>query len=247
MHFQWKEIIATDAQSVLDTLNGEDGDPVESEEPINLDGADVVLDVLCPEWYVLIEIQAAALRVLPSIRLQYVKGYQDRDVEYRQLDQLGQMNVDADKMARTYQHLHGAVRPFVFLFDYAGAHLIGPKGTITAHHGRTLRRLATTSPVHEYLTNTRYNWPPSTADFINWAAHQGALKKQDKRRIHFTKLVFDILPTTSRANKFDNGHRTCPSCPHRNEDRDHILRCPSPSRQEWVDNFLSSLSVFPLL
>ena len=242
MHFQWKGILATDAQSVLDTLSGEDGDPMESEEPINLDGADVVLDVLCPEWDVLKEIQAA-LRVLPGIRLQYVKGHQDRDIEYSQLDQLGQMNVDADEIAKTYQHLYGAIRPLVFMSDRTRAHLIGPTGTITAHPGRALRRLATTPPVLEYLTN-KYNWSTSTADFINWAAHQGALKKQDKRRIHFTKLVFDILPTTSQANKFDKGHRTCPSCPHGHEDRDHILRCLSPSRQEWRDDFLSSISAF---
>jgi hypothetical protein len=131
--------------------------------------------------------------------------------------------------------------PVSLMSALSRAYLIGPMGQSTAHQGRTLRRLATTPPLLGYLTN-RYKRTPFTADFINWAAHQGVLKKKGKHRIQLTKLVFDILPTTNQVNKFDKGHCTCPSCPQPHEDCDHILlRSPSPSRHEWRGNFLSSI------
>jgi hypothetical protein len=49
MHFEWKGNIATDAQSVHNTFNGDNGDPMVSKDPINLDGLEVVLDVVYPE------------------------------------------------------------------------------------------------------------------------------------------------------------------------------------------------------
>ena len=54
----WKGKIATDSQNVLNTLGGGDVDPQEARNvPINIDGATAVLDVLCPDWDNLIEIQ----------------------------------------------------------------------------------------------------------------------------------------------------------------------------------------------
>jgi hypothetical protein len=54
----WKGKIATDSQNVLNTLGGGDVDPQEARDvPINIDGATAVLDVLCPDWDNLIEIQ----------------------------------------------------------------------------------------------------------------------------------------------------------------------------------------------
>jgi hypothetical protein len=61
--------------------------------PSDLDDGCVVLDVLRPEWDVLIEIQEA-LRSLPGVTLQYVKGHQDcNNDDYQQLSLMAQLNV----------------------------------------------------------------------------------------------------------------------------------------------------------
>ena len=104
MHEEWSGEIATDSKSVLDTLNEGDTDPHDEELPVDLDDGCVVLDVLRPEWDVLIEIQEA-LRSLPGVTLQYVKGHQDRDNEYQQLSLMAQLNVDADHMAGEFSGL----------------------------------------------------------------------------------------------------------------------------------------------
>jgi hypothetical protein len=79
---------------------------------------------------------------------------------------------------------------------------------------------------------------------INCYAQRRALGKMIKRRAHFTKLIFDILPTNSQLNKFDNGKRTCPTCTGTAEDRDHILRCFARRRVTWRIDFMESIEDF---
>ena len=74
MQFQWTGIIGTDSQSLLDTINGKDVEPQAETDPIPIHGATVVLDVLCPDWDILIEIQSAK-ELLPAVKLQYVQGH----------------------------------------------------------------------------------------------------------------------------------------------------------------------------
>lgn len=73
--------------------------------PADLDFNRVVLDVLSPEWYVLIEIQHSMKR-LSGVRLEYIKGHQDQDTPHKRLSVLAQLNVDAaDRLAGEYQVL----------------------------------------------------------------------------------------------------------------------------------------------
>ena len=110
MHqFPWQGVLGTDSQSLLDTLSGKDKDPQAETDPINIHGAQVVLDVLCPDWDVLIAIQQSQ-KQLPELKLQHVRGHQDRTTAYARLDQMGQLNVDADARAGQFQDEHGAYR-----------------------------------------------------------------------------------------------------------------------------------------
>lgn len=102
-------IVATDSQSVLDTLFGHDELRREKgrDEPINLSELSIILNCLSPAWDNLIEIQAV-LSQLPNIRLAYEIGHQDRNRSYHELDEVGQLkNVDADAKASEYQDAHG--------------------------------------------------------------------------------------------------------------------------------------------
>ncbi|KAI2506267.1 hypothetical protein MHU86_8202 [Fragilaria crotonensis] len=84
------------------------------------------LDPMIPEWDLLTEIRNT-LRGLPFVQLVYVKGHQDNDKSYRQLNQMAQMNVDADHMAGRYQTALGRAHPFALMSPTTGTHLIYPE------------------------------------------------------------------------------------------------------------------------
>jgi hypothetical protein len=108
------------------------------------------LDVQCPEWDILSCI-IATLSKFPHLKLQYVKGHQDRTAAYERLPLLAQLNVDADDMATKYQCKYGASRPFVLLTQLAGVHLVSlkGKGTHTSKYATAIRHQATV-PIQDY-------------------------------------------------------------------------------------------------
>ena len=242
MHWSWKGVIGTDSQSLLDTLNGKEVDPQTEDIYLHPPCSKVVLDVLCPEWDILIEIQHAKEQ-LPDVTWQYVQGHQDRNKPYEELCVMAQLNVDADRKAAQFQAEHGEYRGNVPLTNRGRAHLLGTQGTITSKYAKKIRYMAAESPLRLYLLQ-KHEWSPAIYNSINWDAHGSALQKVNQRRIHYTKLVHDILPTTHLANRYDKGNRTCPQCPSEIEDRDHVLRCPSASAAIWRTRFQETLLIF---
>ena len=211
MTFPWTGVIGTDSQSLLDTLFGKDETRLkrDRDEPVNMEGAQVVLNCTCPDWDILIEIQESLS--------QHVKGHQDRERAYHTLDQMAQLNVDADARAGQYQDNNGATRPIALMTTRTKVHLLGNQGTVTSHYDKYLWTAATTLPLQTHLMD-KYSWSRRILETINWDAHRRAIKRMYKRKPHLTKMVFDILPTTSMLNKYDNGRRTCPSCQCLHED-----------------------------
>ena len=238
----WPGILATDAQSVLDTLQCGTRDIQEAETPVDLDLGKVVLDVLCPEWDILIEIQAAS-KLLPHLRLQYVRGHQDDEKDYSQLDLMGQLNVNADAEAKQFVRDHGASRPQALMTPLTRCHLQFEDGTVTGHYARALQEAATTKPLKDYLQE-KHGWSTVTTHVINWKGHGDALTRVPNKRTHLIKLVNDILPTHGMANKFDKGTRQCPTCPSTQEDKDHVIKCAHRTRHLWRDTFRMQLDQF---
>ena len=154
---------------------------------MDLDSGSVVLDVLRSDWDILIEIQATC-KLLSGVVLQYVKGHQDRDKPYAQLDLLGQLNVDADAQADKFQIEHGAHRPFVILSPLTRAHLLLTDGTITGKYSYALQYEATVKPIRDYI-QTKNKWSPFTMRLINWEAHGQALQRTSKQRTHNVKML----------------------------------------------------------
>ena len=158
---------------------------------------------------------------------------------------MAQLNVDADAKAGQYQDAHDAPRPQVLMTAHASAHICDHNGTITSHDYPERIRVCVTAPALCQYLREKYKCSEAIFDSINWEVHRGALQKLNKQRIHYTKMVFDILPTMSQANKYDNGKRTCPACDCLHEDRDHVLRCPHVSTAEaWRSEFDLELSEF---
>jgi hypothetical protein len=235
----WHGVLATDSQSVLKTLGGGDKKCLALDEPVHIDGTKVVLDVLCPDWDILIEIQSA-LEHLPGLSLKYVKGHQDDKLPYEQLPLLARLNVDADTMAGQFQNNHGQDRPLVLLTSQARVQIHLIEGTVTSSLATNIRHAYCGPPLLEYI-QTQNKWSEAITASINWQAHGSALRKQIPRRCHYVKLVHDILPTHSQKNRMDKGKHTCPCCTSLQEDRDHILRCPSADRNKWRHQFLATL------
>ncbi|KAI2511880.1 hypothetical protein MHU86_2396 [Fragilaria crotonensis] len=147
MFGEWTGTIGTDSQSLLDRLFGKQK---EGQEPLEYVATHLQpLDVLTPEWDLLIEIQAS-LRRLPDIRLQYVKGHQDNDTPYQRLSLMSQLNVDADKLATRYQEEFGMSRPHV---------LMSPNGSISSskrRHGHCKLRRSNSVCSHRSWTSRIY-------------------------------------------------------------------------------------------
>jgi hypothetical protein len=240
MHDPWIGIMGTDSKSLLHVLLGKEKNPEphHTDNQFRIAGEDVVLDVLRPDWDVLIEIQHAMKR-LPEVQLQFTRGHQDRHTRFARLPLISQLNVEADDMAAIYQNEYGCDRPIVLMSPRTRAHLVSKEGTITANYPGALR-VAYSGPQLQRYIQQRNKWSDATMA-IFWTSHGTALQNHFPLRLHFSKLVHDILPTTAHVNKMDKGKRQCPTCSHTLENRDHIIRCPHPTRNKWRHALLTAL------
>ncbi|KAI2493087.1 hypothetical protein MHU86_21471 [Fragilaria crotonensis] len=145
----WQGILATDSLSLIDTIRGvtrhDMGEAVD-EAHLAHDPTLVPLDPFIPDWDLLVNIRRL-LKEMPGLKLQHVRGHQDRRIAYRQLSLLAQLNVDADKLANTYQRDHGAIRPIAHLTEGAGVHLVTAQGSITSNYIKAIRHQATYKPL----------------------------------------------------------------------------------------------------
>jgi hypothetical protein len=197
-----------------------------------------------PDWDVINEInwirESGGIKIG---RISHIPGHQDRKKRYDELSLPAQLNVDADALAREYQTLYGQARPKVLLFPHAGAHIHTAKGTCTAHIPKMLRCAEHEEPLASYIRQ-RNCWDLVIFNSIDWDAHGHAIKKNNRQRIHITKLVHDILPTNKVVYRRDPTAQLCIECQTRQvEDRDHVLRCPHSSRARWRDQFLAAIEV----
>ena len=239
MHEPWEGVLATDSQGVIDTLQEGDRDLQDQEVPIDLDRGNVTLDCLRPDWDILIEIQSA-LKQMPRVTLQYVRGHQDDTTPYCALDIMGQLNVNADKQAGLFNQLYGAYRGSVPISPLARAHLQLPDGTITSRYSEVLLHEATAKPLLAYLKR-KNGWNTPTLRSIHWEAHAHALNSTTNPHTHMVKFLHKMLPTHAQANKFDGGTRKCPLCGSLHKDFFHIISCEHPSRVQWRTTFLTEL------
>ncbi|KAI2499830.1 hypothetical protein MHU86_14647 [Fragilaria crotonensis] len=182
MHERWTGIVATDSQSLLDTLSGETSLDENHNVPIDLDFSRVVLDVLIPEWDILIEIQQS-LKRLPGVRLEYIKGHQDEESSYENLSLLAQLNVDADRIASEYQELFSSRTPFAIMSPSVGAHLVLRDGTVTSKYSEVIEMEATGQPLIEHL-RLRNSWTIPVFDTIDWSPHGTLLKRLKNKQTH---------------------------------------------------------------
>ncbi len=235
MHEVMHGVIGTDSQSLLDKLMSRQDQGLGKSNPVQL-------DELTSEWDLLIEIQQG-LQLLPGVSIICVRGHQDNKTTYDRLPLLAQLNVDADKLAGRFQNQQGTTLPFVLLSPRTGVNLEHRSGTITSKYEDTIRYLAT-GPVLQHQIKKKYAWSDSTMRSIHWQAHGRVFRNHMTSKVHISKLVHDCLPTHSLINKFDSGHRKCPTCGNIDETRNHIIQCLHPERHKWRKSWWRELSSF---
>jgi exonuclease III len=232
----WEGVIATDSLSILQALAGQGAVDTEDEQPEEQQGAGdtaiypVRFDVLKADWDVLIEIQAMT-KHFPAVKMMHVKGHQDQDMDYEDLSEYAQMNVQADELANQYHQRHGDVSFTAPLMPLTCVQLDIQQGTVTRKFTKTLRNDHGSKELSHHQC-TKYGWSRKTYNSIEWEVHGKVLKKRLTQQNHFVKMVNDILPTNAQVNKYDKGKRTCSQCQCK-ETQDHIMQCPSPTRQKW--------------
>ncbi|KAI2509155.1 hypothetical protein MHU86_5274 [Fragilaria crotonensis] len=246
-HDQWYGVVATDSQSLIDTVLQRNI----KQEHSGVDSTFIggaqrqikthPLDPTLPDWDVIRGIQVL-LQQMPELKLKHVKGHQDRDIPYRHLSLLAQLNVDADAQASQYQRDLGSYRPDVLLTEWAGVHLEFPSGTVTAHYEAALRYQATAPALQAHMQE-RHSWSPQTMAAINWKAHGSALRRHLKKRTFLVKLVHGILPTNLHLHRSDQRRNRCPSCQSVAESWQHIPCCPSDAHTSWRNSFLKTMEV----
>ena len=192
-------------------------------------------DILAKIWKTILELEEGSR---PNIV--HIKGHQDKDKQYAELDLPAQLNVDADKLADQYI----AANPNknyreVPLLPTSGAQLNLPEGTATHKYKRELRLARTTEPLRQKLM-TRNNWTVDVLEDIDWEAYRRALNRHHRHRTSLIKYHHGILPVGKHVHQYDKKYpESCPSCTAPTENQDHLHRCPS--RQQWRTKCLQDM------
>ena len=228
---QWHGIIATDSQSLLDTIMDGKYKQDNNDEPHPCTVKPLrYLDVMAPDWDITSSIVTTA-QSMTGVALQYIRGHQDRTQTYEQLTLLAQLNVDADEMATQYQRHHGNPRPHVLLTDTAGVGLNTSDGSITKRFAPTIRYQASAPELQRYIQE-RKKWSLHVFQSAKWTAHGTAsLRARIEKRTHLIKLLHGILPTGKVLHRKDTIRNRCPACKQTMEDWQHIMRCNDKTRQ----------------
>ena len=182
------------------------------------------------------------LRTLPFVSIGWIKGHQDDETDYNELDLPAQLNCDADKLADNAHQLQLLTTKIQFPGSQIQIH--HNQSPVTSKFRATLRKCIKTGPMMDHLCKTNH-WTQTIFDQINWEAHKQSVSNSDLPGKFVSKLVHNLLPTGSRVHKYKPfyDHR-CPSCGEPQEDQYHLLRCQHPDRLKWTTNFFEDIRKF---
>ena len=219
----------------LDTLTNVD-EPL--HKPLTAD------HTLSPEWDLLSNIDP----LMPYHNewlftdIVWIKAHQDDRKPYSTLDLEAQLNCDADQLAAdVHNHKPRKLYNVVPLSRACPVHFDLSNSTVTSKLPNKIRRSWNNSKLKEHIAKTN-NWTPQTTKTVDWNLHKRSLSKQIGKKIHYCKLVHDILPTNSFLSKYEPTKLSnCARCQYEHEDRDHIIKCPSSDI--WFKNLILQLQM----
>ena len=169
----------------------------------------------------------------------WVKGHQDKNTAYRDLNLEAQLNVDADKFAGDFQLEKGKFRPMVFLLPSCDAMLSIRGISITSNYRKQLIRAYVEPEYIQYL-QYKFQWSNEIIEAIAWKCLSLAIQRIN-RDVLITKVCNDLLPTADTLYKRKYQlHDTCILCQNK-ETRDHLLQCTAPTRIKWRRQYIITI------
>jgi len=199
---------------------------------------------LLPEHDIITEI-AATLRDLPvQIDFQWVKGHQDSNKSYNELEIPARLNCDADRAASLYQWPANKSHQKIPPLPNTPCQLVINNKIITSHIKQHIRSEATEPELMEYLKK-KFLWDDHTLTTIDWNSFQQIIQKYTTQRSTVVKHLHAISPTGHIAHR-NNTHmpHDCPACAHPEEDNMHLLTCTHESRISWRADTIAAIACY---
>ena len=199
---------------------------------------------LLPEHDIMTEI-AATLRDLPvQIDFQWVKGHQDSNKSYNELDIPARLNCDADRAASLYRWPTNKSHQKIPPLPNTPSQLVINNKIITSHIKQHIRSEATEPELMEYLKK-KFLWDDHTLTTIDWNSFQQVIQKYTTQRSTVVKHLHAISPTGHIAHR-NNTHmpHDCPACAHPEEDNMHLLTCTHESRISWRADTIAAIACY---
>lgn len=196
---------------------------------------------LQPEQDVINEI-ATTLKQLPVfVDMEWVKGHQNSRTPYTSLPLNAQLNCDADVEATNARQAILQQQQTVPPLPSTPCQLIIQGKSVTRRIKRNVQEVASISNHKQYLKG-QFSWDEDTYNTIDWQLFQETLPKYRDQWPTIVKHIHDISPTGHIAHR-NNPHlsHACPACSSPQEDNQHVLQCPHPSRLDWRASTMDQL------
>ena len=160
---------------------------------------------LSPEWDLLANLEPLMSYNQPWLNdnVSWIASHQDKKKPYLTLTLEAQLNCDADQLANQAHNitpLHNY--SIVPLTEACPVHLDINGKTATSKFQSTIRKEWNYKALQAHIAS-RNNWTPTTTKSVDWSLHKRALSKKISHKVHYCKLVHDILPTNERLAKWD--------------------------------------------
>jgi hypothetical protein len=185
------------------------------------------------------------------IKLQWVRGHQNRSSDISHLPREAQLNIIADDLATSFhQRESQAARshPCAHPFPSCHASLIIAGQRVTRNHKANIREAARGPQYFAYLRE-RNGWDSADIlDNIDWTSHGKALHSLPvPSRLAVIKFLHRWLPTNHNLHKQNHTNpKCCGLCQAPDEDDDHMCLCPHTSatliRAKALEDLTAALS-----
>ena len=210
-----KIIICTDSQSVLTRV-----------EDMMTYAGNFSSATIQTDWDVLQAIMTALKQFNNKSKLKYVRGHQDKNKSYHQLDLETHMNVDADRRAGKYMYQQDENPSKVQLIKECGVLVHLKQGTINSRYKRHIRRLGCAKAMETYICK-KQGWDTQFR-LVDWLIHGRAIWKTYDMKHFVVNFVHDWLPVRELVSIHVIQYpASCPSCDCVVETSTHMLRCPA--------------------
>ncbi|KAG7366658.1 hypothetical protein IV203_029328 [Nitzschia inconspicua] len=199
-------------------------------------------DALKASWDVLQAVVRLA-KLLPQITFHHIRGHQDTQVPLDKLSRPAKLNVQADKLAGSYQRLSSHKTIQAPMIDGTNCHLIYDGQTVASKHRKNIRDHRRTKELKTYIKQKTGMSEAAFAD-IDWQSHERSVNTfKDGPHIFLVKFLHGWLPVGKLVSRYNpiKYPSACPSCDEPVEDSKHFLTCPNPERRKWHATLTTSL------